>query len=378
MKKQNSAKRERQTDAKNENASGAGLFIKTFFVSTAVLLSAVFSGALVLANLIKPPEVSAQTSDGEKPDDGLSYEDVAAPFPDGHEDDKYVGRIIGNERLQQTDKKDNFYTFLIVGIDKGYNTDTIMVASYDGSLKTANIVSVPRDTLVNVSRAVKKINVAFGAGTRNGGGTEGGVDQLKREIRTIVGFLPDFYILVDLKAFERIVDAVGGVDVYNSYNMNYDDPWQDLHIHFNKGSLHLNGADALRFARWRQNNDNSGGSDYSRIGNQQAVMKAVAAKLLTPESILKIPEFIDIFNTHIKTDLKNENLLWFATQIKEVAGADALSTYTMPTCGTSGTPNWYELLDEDAVVELVNKTINPYLTDIGKQDVDIIISSSKP
>ena len=62
-------------------------------------------------------------------------------------------------------RKDNFYTFLVIGKDKvGKNTDVLMVGSYDAKNVQANIVNIPRDTMVNVSRKVKKINAAYAYG----------------------------------------------------------------------------------------------------------------------------------------------------------------------------------------------------------------------
>src|SRR5690606_21125987 len=118
-----------------------------------------------------------------------------------------------------------------------------------------NIISVPRDSLVNVKRKVKKINAAYPAGNLNGGGKEGGINQLKRELKTIIGFVPDFYIGIDLDGFERIVDAVGGIDINVPIDMKYDDPTQDLHTNIKKGQQVLNGEDALKFARYRKGNN---------------------------------------------------------------------------------------------------------------------------
>lgn len=354
--------------------SSLELFVKTFVISTGVLLVLIISGWSLLRGWIKPPEIPAQVLKDE-PDAPYDWSDSAFVPLHGDEADKSIGGgLPAPERFSPLDRKDLFYTFLIVGLDSGTSTDTIMVASYDGVSQTADIIAVPRDSLVNVKRRVKKINAAYGAGTLDGGGREGGVEQLKREIKTIIGFEPDFYVLIDLNAFVKIVDSLKGVEIDVPVDMDYDDPTpgQDLHIHIKKGYQTLDGKEALEFARYRKGNNGSSITDYQRIENQQAVISAVAAKLLKPESILKIKEFIDIFNEYVYSDIKMESMLWFAEELNKIKGTDALSMHTIPTTGTSGPNQWYEFLDEAAIVELVNRTANPYLEKIEAKDLDIL------
>lgn len=369
----NKRKKERRNEIQNEKIlpkNKRTLFIKTFLISLTVILVLFISGVVILKSMVKPPAI-AQNDEQNVP----TLEDVAFLPPNGDERDILIGGgLDAPEGFTIADRKEQFYTFLIIGLDEGINTDTIMIASYDGILKEANIISVPRDSMVNVKRKIKKINAAYPAGTLNGGGLEGGINQLKREIKTIIGFVPDFYVCVDLDAFVKIVDAVGGVNINVRSDMKYYDPTQNLHIDIKKGEQLLDGENALKFARYRKGNDpRTTITDYQRMENQQAVIKALFNKLLKPANILKIPEFIKIFNEYVYSDIKPENMLWFAEQLNKIKGTEALSTYTIPTKGTSGLPNYYEYLDETAIVELINKTINPYKKDIGTRDLDIIV-----
>jgi anionic cell wall polymer biosynthesis LytR-Cps2A-Psr (LCP) family protein len=189
-----------------------------------------------------------------------------------------------------------------------------------------------------------------------------------------VGFVPDYYILIDFKAFVRMVDAVGGVEINVPYDMVYNDPYQNLAINIPKGNQTLLGEEALHFARYRMGNDRSKTiTDYQRIENQQAVIHAMLGKLLRPANIIRIPEFISIFNENIHTDIKLHEMVWFGEQLNEIRlSGNALEAFTLPTTGTSGSPGWYELLDEEAIIELVNRTVNPFLRDIDADDLDII------
>ena len=229
-------------------------FLKQFILFILVVSVTVYSGVMLAFSIVKPFE-----------DDN-----PAVPIPDGHLEDLLIGNGLPMpEGFSAEDRKEKFYTFLIVGTDMGYNTDTIMVGSYDGVSHSGHIIGIPRDSKMNVKRDVKKINAAFGAGTINGAGKEGGVKQLKREVKTIIGFEPDFHIVIDLKAFVKIIDVLGGVEVDVPINMRYDDPAQNLHIDIKKGFQRLDGKNALLFSRYR--NGNKGYvtiSDYQRIENQ--------------------------------------------------------------------------------------------------------------
>ena len=320
------------------------------------------AGFFYVNSRIQPPEITGS-------DDDAAF----LPGEYNPEDEQIGGGSSVPEGITEADRKDDFYTFLIIALDAGVNTDSIVVASYDAENKEANMINIPRDSLVNVQRRIKKINGAFPAGVLGDGGKQGGVDQLKREIKTMIGFVPDFYMVIDMKAFARIIDAVGGVEVYVPYNMRYEDPEQDLLIELMKGTQILNGEQAVKFARYRMGGEGYRTiTDYQRIENQQAVVKSLLDRLLRPANILKIPEFARIFTDNVFTDLDYGELIWFAGEFSKLSDTDALAEYVLPTTGTSGLPWYYELLDEPAILELINETVNPFVVDIRPEDLDII------
>ena len=339
---------------------------RRILIVCSVLLVCLAAGAIYVGSQIKPPDIPAI-------DENRAY----YPGEYNPDDEQINEGKIAPEGVSNDDRKQDFYTFLLIGADSDVNTDTIMVVSYDDVKKEMNLLSIPRDSLVNVKRKIKKINAAYPAGTVNGGGMQGGVDQLKKEIKTLIGFIPDHYVVVNLKAFVKIVDAVDGVEVDVPFNMKYDDPDQNLHINLQKGKQVLSGTKALTFARYRRGAPGYRTiSDYERIEHQQAVLKSLLERLLRPANLLKIPEFVQIFSDNVFTDLDYGNLIWFAGQLNSVRGTDALSSYTMPTAGSIGSPYYYECLDEAGIIELVNKTINPYTVGIKAEDLDIITKLS--
>ena len=335
---------------------------KIILPAISILIVITIGGFAYMNGMIRPPEITG------------SDEDAAfLPGEYNPEDEQIGGGSNVPEGVTEADRKEEFYTFLITALDAGVNTDSIMAASYDAKKKEVNMINIPRDTLVNVQRRIKKINGAYPAGTLSDGGKQGGVDQLKREIKTIIGFVPDFYMVIDMKAFARIIDAVGGVEVNVPFNMRYEDPEQDLMIEIMKGIQVLNGEQAVKFARYRMGGEGYRTiTDYQRIENQQAIVKSLLDRLLRPANILKIPEFVRIFADNVFTDLDYGELIWFAGEFSKLSDTDALAEYVMPTTGTSGPPWYYEFLDEPAILELINETINPFTVDIRPEDLDII------
>ena len=352
------------------------LFVKILLTCALACLTIIFLGWTLVRDKIEPPVIPNVNHNIVMP----SLDDFAfLPLEEDEEEegvyeDMYIGGgLRAPEGFTADDRKDQFFTFLIIGLDDSIITDTIMVASYDGINREANIISIPRDSLVNVRRRVKKISVAYPVGTLRGGGREGGIAQLQREIKTIIGFIPDFYISLDYDAFIKLVDAVGGIVVYVPIDMRYTDRSQGLRIDIRRGEQRLNGENALKFARYRRGSRGFRTiTDYQRIENQQTVIRAMLAELMRPSNILRIPIFLSIFNEHVHSDISVGNMLWFADQLNQIKDTDALSMYTMPTIGTSGPPMHYELLDKTGIIELVNRTINPFKIDIEAKDLDII------
>ena len=300
---------------------------------------------------------------------------VAAPIEvqDGEAEEYDDSERRAPLRFTDEDRKDDFFTFMVLGLTEGQNANTIMVLSYDAVNQEANLVSIPRDSLVNANRSVRKINAAYPLGMLHGGGVEGGIQQMQREMMSVIGFIPDFYIVIDYTAFESIIDVIGGVEIYVPFLMRYDDPCQNLHIHLQPGLQQMDGRTALLFSRFRMSNAGYRAiTDYERIENQQAVINAALANLLRPANLIRIPAFIDIFNENVYTNLTGWDMLWLADELNAIRGTEALSSHTVPTIGSSGHPMWYEILDGPGIVDLVNRTINPFVWDIELEDLDII------
>lgn len=259
-------------------------------------------------------------------------------------------------------RKKHCWTFLLVGMDKvGSNTDSLIIVRYDTDEQSVSMASIPRDTCVDVQRKLKKINAAY---------ANGGMEQLEEEVSRTFGIPLDFYVKVNVQGFVALVDALGGVDFDVPCSMNYDDPYQDLHIHYEPGMQHLSGQQALEVCRFRHNNDNTGYTDTGRMETQRGVLTAIAKKLLSWGSLTKVKSYLDIVFEHVDTDLSASDVAWFAEKALsfDMSAEGALNTMMMPAAWR----NPYMYLDPEATLEMVNQYLNPYTTPRTAEMLDII------
>ena len=259
-------------------------------------------------------------------------------------------------------RRPDFFTFLIFGYDEGRRTDTIMVGAYDDVTQQAYIISIPRDTRVHSSGGnLRRINAAYPIGL-NRYGHAAGVDNLKNEVQTLVGFRPDFYVGLNEDVFVAIVDAVGGVYIDVPFRMHYSDPCQDLYIDLQEGHQRLDGEAALHFVRFRYHYDRRGAiSNHLRMQHQHMLIDAMRDELMTPMTLLRIPRFIRAYTSYMSTDLSITNMLWFGQQL--ALGDISIDTYNYPVTSVRSTA-WYDIANGREALELINRTINPFTQDI--------------
>ena len=323
----------------------------------------VFSAAAVYGfyrTMVRPPQlpentvIHADVSSGEgtvvappieKPADTQQDEEDAVPV--------------------RTRKKD-FFTVLVSGID-GQNggSDTNILLSVDGVNNEINAVSLPRDTLINTDWSVKKLNSAYNVG---------GVERLRQETSRLLGIPVDYSVTVDLDGFVELVDAIGGIHFDVPIAMDYDDPVQDLHIHFQPGYQYLNGSDALKVVRFRHNNDGTGygTEDIGRIATQQAFLTTVAKELLASLDASTVQSCASIFLDHVKTDLTLGNLVWIGEKAL-AGGMENIHFHTLPGDGAGYYQGVsYYILYPDEVLSLVNASFNPYEQALTPEDLDIL------
>lgn len=258
------------------------------------------------------------------------------------------------------ERKPDFYTILVSGVDDGNGgSDTNILLAVDAATGYAYGVSIPRDSKAFFNGKNHKINAAYNTG---------GMELLAEVVSDQLGIPVDYTVLVDLRGFEALVNAIGGVEFYIPIDMDYDDPYQDLSIHFTRGTRLLYGEDALKVVRFRHNNDGTGygSEDVGRMETQQKFLKAVAKKTLTPANVTKVNDFVKIFHRYVETDLTINNLAWLGAQFISM-GPDNIDFRTLP--GEWKSP--YIYVDREETLALVNQFLNPYVEDRVPEDLNI-------
>jgi LCP family protein required for cell wall assembly len=179
---------------------------------------------------------------------------------------------------------------LVIGVDHvGDNTDVILTAQVkDGQTQ---LLQVPRDTFVETERyGVLKANALY---------AYGGMEAARKELGHLLGTPLKGYLRVNLKAVERLADALGGVEVDVPKRMYYIDNAQGLYIDLYPGPQLLRGEELMGFLRYR--NDEMG--DLGRLERQKLVLREVFTKLAQPATLTRLPELLQIAGEDIETDL---------------------------------------------------------------------------
>ena len=265
------------------------------------------------------------------------------------------------------------YTFLILATDNGANTDVIMVATLDATNHTFDIVNIPRDTLANVGwNNVKKANTIYAnMRARNGWDSASlsvSMDATVEAFADILGFEVDYWFLVDINAVVSLVNAVDGVEFYVPQRMYYSDPAQNLLIDFFEGPHLLYGKEAVEVLRFRR----YATADIGRIDTQQSFLKAAAEQILAKSSSINILELADIFLRYVKTDIKLDDLIWFANAFLKL-DAENINFHVLPGNYWDGFGgDSYVTIYVDEWLELVNSVLSPYVDPFKPGDVSIL------
>ncbi len=177
-------------------------------------------------------------------------------------------------------------------------SDAMLLIRFDPATKKVAVLSIPRDSRVHIQGVGKtKINFA---------NYVGGASLSAQTVSQVLGDIPiDRYIRFNVSGFGKLIDALGGVDVFAPKKMKYQDDSQRLYINLNAGQQKLNGSKAIQYMRYRH--DDLG--DIGRVQRQQSFFRAFIEQKLKPEAIAKFPEILAIVKDSIDTNLSVEEVL---------------------------------------------------------------------
>ncbi|MDR1874727.1 MAG: LCP family protein [Synergistaceae bacterium] len=183
---------------------------------------------------------------------------------------------------------------LIVGlddVDSSQRADAIALARIEQDRKFVRVMAIPRDSRVQIpGRGWDKINHAY---------VYGGLDLLKSTVMNLMNVGIDYFVVVNYDAFPRIINLLGGIDIYVEKKLVYTDYSGKLFINIPQGQQHMNGKTALEYVRFRH--DPLG--DIGRVQRQQKFISILMEKLKSPSIIWKIPSLVDEALSALNTDL---------------------------------------------------------------------------
>ena len=219
---------------------------------------------------------------------------------------------------------------LLMGIDSGPHrtqalTDSLIVVSLDPVGRTATLLSIPRDLvdvpLGNGDTFGPKINSLLGYANRHEGDfPDGGTRALQDAIGALLGIPIHYYAKADLAGFVTMVDAVGGVDLEVARPLsdpNYGGFGVGPGWSIGAGEHHLDGANALAFARVRKS---KGESDFTRAARQQQVLVALRDEAVESNLLFSLPGLLDTVGDSVRTDVPAELLPELAAMAEEIGG----------------------------------------------------------
>ena len=268
-------------------------------------------------------------------------------------------------------------TILVLGLDDGdYNSDVIMVVNIDIKENKIEVVAIPRDTLVNVEWSIKKANSIL-ANMRFRYRTE--TDRDEREalamqatverFADILGFETDQWVTVGMRGFAALIDAIGGVDFNVPVNMNYHDPYQNLHIEYSKG-MHrgLTGKQSLEILRFRSYSS----ADIGRINTQQQFLTAAVEQILAKRSSINVRSLAEIFLNNVRTSIPLDRLIWLGFWFMDLSAEDIVFSMMPGNSLDWVNSDSYVTIYLEEWLEMINTKLNPFSEDVTADAVSIL------
>jgi len=230
-------------------------------------------------------------------------------------------------------------TIVCMGIDDNWTnsdvvytanarTDTLFVLTLDLKNKKATMLSIPRDTYAHIVGTKNdwhfKINAAY---------TTGGPERTVATVNEFLGTSANHYMVLNIDATKKMVDAIGGVDVNVEHEMHYHDKWGHLSIDLHPGEQHLMGDDAVGYARYRHPDNprkvTPEDGDERRMYRQHLLLRAMVDKAKTFANVTQAPHLVDVAMGSIRTDLTRQQLFDLAAIFKGIQQGD-IRTASLP------------------------------------------------
>jgi LCP family protein required for cell wall assembly len=225
---------------------------------------------------------------------------------------------LAQQTAQSTFGREKLNVLILGYQDDEATTDTMILAHLDVDRRIATLVSIPRDTWVQLpGQGAAKINAAY---------AYGGAPTSAKAVARLMGGIPiDATIALQPDGAAEIVDAMGGLRVDVRDDMDYDDNNGALHIHLKKGAQLLNGDQVLGYIRFRHDAE----GDFGRVRRQQQILKLMMDQLGEAQNWTKLPHLLKVARKNVATTLSDRRLMALLTLYRNVP-SENIRAFTLP------------------------------------------------
>ena len=233
----------------------------------------------------------------------------------------FYALLLGIDRSDDRENSDDFGTD-----DSAYRTDTMILARVDPQQKKVTLISLPRDTYVDMGKyGDQKLNAAYSIGAMYEGS---GPAYAVKTVSELAGVDISYYAEIDFEGFCGVVDTIGGIEV--DVPMEIDDDLAGGHL--DAGLQTLNGEQALILCRSRHTYDyvGTGLGDVYRAANQRMVIGAIAKKLLNSDPVTLVSATSTAAN-YVKTTMSVTDLVGLANSMRGMDPSTDMYSATLPT-----------------------------------------------
>lgn len=283
---------------------------------------------------------------------------------------------------------------LLLGADRMVNgsmrSDTTIIAHISADRSRVDMVSIPRDTLVDIPPCTlgdgsmsaespqAMFNSAFNTGLLQGGNIANAAACTMKTVERLTGIYLDGFMVVDFDSFQAVVDSIGGIDVCLA-DAIHD---KSAHLDLEAGCQHLDGEQALALSRVRKSVGD--GSDIGRISRQHQVINAIVDRILQMNLFTDLPKMYNMIQevtSHMDMSEGLGDIQWLGGLAYSMRGVDTadLNSYTMPFApagarvlpASSAQQVWDALINDAEVPESALNTDNApaVILDASPQDL---------
>ena len=220
----------------------------------------------------------------------------------------------GSGKISQKIAQKKPISILLLGVDQGLygrhdpgNTDTMILITINPKKKKTTMTSIPRDLLVRVLGDGKRYYMSRINSAHELGGAKASCDTVSQTLNVPI----DYYMEVNMKTLESMVNAVGGVNVNVPFSFTYNN------THFKKGKMELNGKQALDYSRMRKEDPQG---DYGRQMRQRQIILQIVHKDMSLSSVSHYRKLLRIISKYVKTNLTFNDMMSVAMNYRDAAG----------------------------------------------------------